>query len=91
MAHKPPEKVSVNQFIQYSEFFAGLVSGSLIDASEPPQPNQFRAEEFCDINEFEAIASLVGPYGVKIIDHELLGYIRFRHSQLYFESVTARG
>ena len=76
------QKVSVNQFIQYSEFFAGLVSGSLIDATEPPQPHQFRAEEFCDINEFEAIASLVGPYGVKIIDHELLSYISSNVSQI---------
>lgn len=76
------QKVSVNEFIQYSEFFAGLVSGKLIGDKEPPQQNQFRAEEFCDINEFEAIASLVGPYGVKVIDHELLGFISSNVAQI---------
>merc|ERR1711939_498617 len=67
---------------QYSAFFAGLVSGKLIGDKEPPQQNQFRAEEFCDINEFEAIASLVGPYGVKVIDHELLGFISSNVAQI---------
>ena len=75
-------KVSTNEYIQYSDFFAGLVSGSLIGDKHLPQPTQFRAEEFCDINEFKAIASLVGPYGVKIIDAELLNFIHAEVAQI---------
>eukprot|EP01048_Picozoa_sp_COSAG05_P001872 COSAG05_NODE_68_length_22188_cov_8.265019_4_plen_1086_part_00 len=69
-------KVSVAGSIQYSEFCAGLVSGSLMDGRQAPDPRDFRAEEFCDISELEAVCFLVGPYGVKLIEHELLQFVQ---------------
>jgi hypothetical protein len=69
-------KVGTNGSIQYSDFFAGLVSGPLIDGDREPDPRDFRAEEFCEIGELEAICTLVGPYGVQVIEHELLHFIK---------------
>jgi NCK-associated protein 1 len=34
--------------------------------------NAFRVENYCDIKELRTLVSLVGPYGVKLIDRELL-------------------
>jgi hypothetical protein len=69
------ERVGMNGSIQYSGFFGGLVSGDIIDTPPTPEGHPFRAEEFCDMNEFTAICNLVGSYGVKVIDNELLLYI----------------
>lgn len=35
----------------------------------------FRAENFADIVELRALASLVGPYGFKLIEREVLKFI----------------
>ena len=39
------------------------------------QARVFRAEEIFDINEFKALASIMGPYGIRVIDYALLKYL----------------
>jgi len=36
---------------------------------------QFKAEEFADFAELQALCRLVGPYGVKVLDREVMRYI----------------
>jgi NCK-associated protein 1 len=36
---------------------------------------QFRAEEYCDLVELQALVRIIGPYGVKCIDREVMKHI----------------
>jgi len=51
------------QTICYSPIRRGFISRT----SKP-----FLAEEYCDIVELEALATLIGPYGVRVIDNEIV-------------------
>ena len=35
----------------------------------------FQAQLYADLNEFKSLANLVGPYGIKLIEREVLKFI----------------
>jgi hypothetical protein len=68
---------------KHRSFKALSLHGSLIGKpSSPPTPNifethavPFNAEEFSDMNELRALADLIGPYGMKLINETLMWHI----------------
>lgn len=42
----------------------------------------FNAEEFSDINELRALAELIGPYGVKLLNETLMWHISSQVQEL---------
>lgn len=74
----------LNSFNRYSEILLRRVSAGHIVFSknqrafvsltaEGAQP--FPAEEFSDINELRALAELIGPYGMKALNENLMWHI----------------
>eukprot|EP00742_Colponemidia_sp_Colp-10_P004185 GILJ01004464.1.p1 GENE.GILJ01004464.1~~GILJ01004464.1.p1 ORF type:complete len:1153 (-),score=184.26 GILJ01004464.1:147-3605(-) len=69
----------------YSDLYSKLIAGDLsgLGVFYSPHrhcflslrainPNGNHAEEFCDMNELKALCRLLGPYGIRVLDRELL-------------------
>lgn len=73
--------------IWYSDFFARRIANPSLNVvysanrrgfvSKPTgaHGSQFRAEKYLDLVELTKLASVIGPYGVKIIDREILRFV----------------
>jgi NCK-associated protein 1 len=65
----------------YSDFLSKRVSCfspirlGFVAKPGAPAGAVFRAEEYADYVEFQALARIVGPYGIKLVEREILRYV----------------
>jgi len=67
---------SANGLIVYSPTRKGYVSKVMPPDTKSDAMPPLKAEEWCDINELRALASIIGPYGVRVFETWALRYIR---------------
>lgn len=89
--------ISVLSHCRYSEILLRRVSAGHIVFSENQRAfvsltaegaQPFAAEEFSDINELRALAELIGPYGMKALNENLMWHIANQVQELEVIVIT---